>query len=64
MDSAVESVEAAVAPPANDAGFLPNYITPKELANILKNSKRVIFLTGNGICSGLGLPDYTHHQFN
>jgi hypothetical protein len=52
-----------VAPQPIDAGFVPSHISPKDLTEILKDSKKVIFLTGNGICAGLGLPEYKRHDF-
>jgi thiamine pyrophosphate-dependent acetolactate synthase large subunit-like protein len=50
VDNAVESVEVAITPQAAEPGFEPHLISPKELAQLLKDSKRIVFLTGSGIC--------------
>lgn len=58
IDNAVKSIEKHSLLRVAEAGFVPNKVEGKVVAEMLKSKKRIMILTGAGISAASGIPTF------
>jgi hypothetical protein len=64
VEDIIRLADVGFTPQAAEPGFKPHYLSLNELSQLLKDSKNTVFLTGSGICKGIGLPTYRGYPIN